>query len=239
MKTHPAQKSLPVTLASRHTFSDFITGDNQELLSTLTTMNTATTPQQLMLWGEEAVGKTHLLHACCRHFQQHNQPSLFLNETSISSLSLTLIQELHAVALICIDNLDKVVSSPQYEELLFALYNKYYLHAHIIIASPLHPRDLRCKMADLYSRLQCFIAIKVKPPGGDDLMTVVSQVAEQRGIEITDTTLRYLMNHGHRDLTILLNLIDYCEGQAFNSRRLTIPMVRNFFQRVDSLGELN
>ncbi|NRA62799.1 MAG: DnaA regulatory inactivator Hda, partial [Psychrobium sp.] len=152
--SNPRQLSLPVYLPDDETFSSFYPANNEELLAMMSSITDDDSCQFVYLWGGAKSGKTHLLHACCAQAQQRGQNTFYIPFEMYASMSGAVLEDLHKLPLICLDNIDQVAGNPLWEEALFDLYNRVKESGGKLVASATHsPTQNGFKLPDLVSRL--------------------------------------------------------------------------------------
>ncbi|VFM95839.1 MAG: DnaA regulatory inactivator Hda [Candidatus Kentron sp. G] len=75
----PKQIPLPIGLESEPSFTNFITGQNQEIQASLGDSARGAGDRVVFLWGESGTGKTHLLKAVCREARRQNRKAVYLS----------------------------------------------------------------------------------------------------------------------------------------------------------------
>ena len=103
------QLSLRIDLRDNATFDNFFLGKNTQLVQTLKQAIETTHERFYYLWGgPEAVGRTHLLQACCHDAAQQEKSAIYLPLSELINLNPVLLMDLEHQAVICIDDLDLI-----------------------------------------------------------------------------------------------------------------------------------
>lgn len=72
------QLPLPISLSPRATFTNFITGLNSEAVTCLQNLYESRSELQVLIWGSESRGKTHLLQALCHQLAEKNKNAVYI-----------------------------------------------------------------------------------------------------------------------------------------------------------------
>lgn len=226
--SNPQQLSLPVYLPDDETFNSFYPGENDEMLAFLSKLSNNDDGNFVYLWGAPKSGKTHLLHACCAAAQQQNLTTFYIPFELFPSMSCAVLEDLHRVSLICLDNIEQVAGNPMWEEALFDLYNRVKETGGKLLVSANHaPGQSRFNLPDLVSRLSWGLSYHVKPMSDDDKLISMQLRAEARGLVLADDVGRYLFNRLDRDLRTLFDTLDRLDKASMQAqRKLTIPFIK-------------
>jgi DnaA family protein len=82
-------------------------------------------------------------------------------------------------------------------------------------------------LADLRSRLQLCVSFEIVENDDAAKATIMRARAEQRGIELKDEVMQYIMLRNSRNLHDLMAILDKLDTLSLaEQRRVTIPFVR-------------
>ncbi|NOQ90065.1 MAG: hypothetical protein GQ549_03875, partial [Gammaproteobacteria bacterium] len=112
---HP-QLPLGFEAGELFTFDSFVAGNNavavgiaqqtalamQEGLDVQADAN----EKQLYFWGDNGLGKSHLLQACCNAAAKNQRTVCYLTQAEILNQSVDMFDGLEQVELICLDDID-------------------------------------------------------------------------------------------------------------------------------------
>ncbi len=224
---HP---QLPLTFehSDSKTFETFFVGKNSLLLDRLQLFaNDADHDQQLMVWGSQRAGKTHLLNACCHAaagvgFRVAFLPAEFINSPQV-------FDGLEGCNMVCVDDVDRIPRSRELEIGLFSLINAMRQNGQrLIFSSGCGPTDLTTLLPDLRTRLGWGATYSVQPLDVSEVRAALDAAATRAGLSIDDTVIDYLLNNFARDVeTQLDNLKKLDTASMQTQRRITIPLVRD------------
>ena len=188
------------------TFDNFIIGDNKKLYSSL--QNIIDTDQLILIYGNN----TFL-----------DSVTLIDSKSKLSNLVSPDFYEL-----LVIDDLDKLISSKQDEESLFNLINNQILYKKpVVISSSKDVNDCGIQLKDLSSRLLSDKIFTISDLSDSDKIDMMTLYCSQRGLEVHEKVLQYIMNNCSRDLYFLCALIKNLDIVSLSMRRkITIPFIK-------------
>lgn len=227
MTFQPMQLSLGVSLQDDLHFDNFLAGQNSAVLAQLQGLFTPEeeTFRFVYLWGSEDSGKTHLLKAVFQQAKQLSKTTCYLNLAQEAKAEvLTSISS----KVVCIDNLQAVAGQAAWEEGLFHLFNRIREQQGLLVFSALSgPSHLGIVLPDLLSRLSWGLTYHLQALQDDEKLLAFKLRARQRGMDVPDEVIRYLIHRSPRKLSGLFALLDVLdEASLKEQRKLTIPFVR-------------
>jgi DnaA family protein len=183
----------------------------------------------LFLRGPAGTGRTHLLQAACREIHNAGLGAMYvpLGEASIVP---ALLEDLEGVALVCLDDVERIAGNEEWERALFALVERLRVAGGMLVAAGARPpRELGLKLPDLATRLGWGAVYALRPLDDAGRIGAVQLRARNRGLEMPDDVARYILARYPRDLDSLFALLDRLDTASFaEQRRLTIPFLRRF-----------
>lgn len=180
--------------------------------------------QLTWLWGGNGVGKSHLLQAFCHE----HADAIYLPADKLLDHEPGVLASLQGSELLVLDDIDALAGKPAWEEQLFALWRDVLTSGTAVLcAATLPPAQTAFALADLRSRLQLALVYEVRALADDGKAVVLVERARQRGIELKEEVVQFIMMRAPRNLHELLALLDQLDRQALaEQRRLTIPFVK-------------
>ncbi|MDX2347147.1 MAG: DnaA/Hda family protein, partial [Legionella sp.] len=154
---------------------------------------------------------------------------IYLPLDTLKTWDPSILSDLDAHRLFCIDALDAVMGLPAWEEALFHLYNRIRDSAEstLIIASRTSPRQANIQLPDLQSRLNSGLVMQVQALSDTDKTQTLSIAAKRRGFELSPSAAQFLVHRSARnmhDLHALLDRLDHASLVA--QRKITIPFIK-------------
>ncbi|KGJ88724.1 DnaA regulatory inactivator Hda [Thalassotalea sp. ND16A] len=224
------QLPLAVHLPDDETFDSFFAINSGAILGQLKAFiqHPAKTTNGFYLFGQESVGKSHLLHASCAYASQLGLSSLCLSLSEIKHLSVEVLANLEHVDLICLDDLHLIAGNKQWQQGIFDLYNRVIENnKKLIIAGNNSANSLLITLPDLVSRITWGYTEQIKPLSDSDKIKALQLHAKLRGIEMNDETVKFLLNRLSRDMNHLLESLDILDKASIKAqRKITIPFIK-------------
>jgi len=169
------QMPLTIPWNTRFSLTNFIAGENTELIAKLRQSVLADEGQFVFLWGSQGVGKTHLLQAVCREAREQKHASMYLSLPQ-EGVTAGILEGLSAFRVVCLDNVHQVAGDAAWEQALFDFYNRMQDQHGVLVMAGLHrPAECGFQLADLLSRLQWGLLYPLFPPDDEDKLKVLAQ----------------------------------------------------------------
>lgn len=185
--------------------------------------------QFLYLWGGSGTGKSHLLLAIAERLQLESKQVVYLPMTAlIDKPSAEVLLSLEKVDVVCIDDLEVISSSPQWQEDLFHCFNRLQsTQCKLLIAAKNNPSNLTITLADLRSRLSTGLIYQLDRLNDKDSANALIVQAKTRGLEMPVEVAHYLLRHFSRDMAEQMTLLQTLDNASMAAqRRLTVPFVK-------------
>lgn len=222
------QLALDLQLRESYTFDNYISGDNALVVSMLKQMATAGGEQQLFIWGEQFLGKSHLLQATCQLAGSQQHSISYLPLSLMLHYSVDVLDGLEQIDLVCIDDVQLLEGQALWQEKIFDLINRMREHRKsLVFASRLPPNDLTLGLEDVRSRLNWGPVMQIKPPNDEQKQQALQMRAQMRGFELPDAVAVFMLKNYSRDLAGLFEKLEQLDkASLMQQKRLTIPFVK-------------
>lgn len=222
------QLPLAIQRNEEATFADFCWGGNALAHQQIQLSQTGCGERLFYFWGSVGCGKSHLLQACCQAVASP-QRAIYLPLKLLLECGPPILDGLDEQHWISIDDLDVIAGDAAWEEALFHLYNRIRDNGQttLIISSHLAPSNIPIRLPDLRSRLSWGLVFQLYELNDSDKLNTLIRHANNRGLELSLSVGRFLINRCSRnmhDLTVLLNRLD--KASLIAQRRITIPFVK-------------
>jgi DnaA family protein len=223
-----SQLALNIQLRDDATLASYYPGDNHEAVDAVTKLSTGKGESFIYLWGKPGVGRTHLLQSACVAATNLGVSSVYIPFESNQKTTIQSLQNIDAVTLVCLDNINWIVGQPEWEEAVFHLFNGIRSkQGSLLIAADCTPQQLPIHLPDLKSRLTWGIVYHLHPLSDDQKLSAIQLRAHQRGIQLDDTVGRFLLTRCGRTMFELFQLLEQLDAASLTQqRRLTIPFVK-------------
>lgn len=220
------QLALGVKLRANAVFASFSPGPNGEILATLK----GASRDPVWLWGSRGCGKTHLLQSVC---VESGGPAAYLPLERTFALPPAALQGFANCSVLCLDDVDAVAGDLEWERGLFRLFNEAAeCGSRLIFAAAAAPRQIGWRLDDWRSRAAACAVYHVRELDESGRAEALRLRAAQRGLQLPQETLEYLMKRMPRDLPSLLDILDELdEASLVAQRRLTIPFIRDALEK--------
>ncbi len=223
------QLPLALSIQPSASFENFHAGKNHEVVTFLLSCSTGESNiNSVYLWGEKAIGKTHLLHALCLQFDQQDQRAAYIPLQDHAELAPSMLDGLEMYALICIDDLHAIAGNASWENALFHLYNRIDGQRALLVVTGKQSLDhIDLQLADLKSCLTGRHVYQLSELDDTEKALALQKRAKERGLELLSQVSKYLLSRYPGDLTDLLVLLDDLDKASLaEQRKLTIPFIK-------------
>lgn len=223
----PQQLTLSVGLRDDATLANYYSHHNDLAVQAIEGLAGGADEPFVFLWGESGAGCSHLLQAAC-HSAGQNQRSAFYLPLDLLQQGPELLDGLDQLDLVCIDQIQRVIGDPVWEEALFHFFNRIRDAGNsLLIAADAAPRQLRVALPDLASRLSWGLAFRVQALDDDGKLAALRARAHDRGIELSDEVSQFILHRSPRQTGEIFALLDRLDQASLSEqRKVTIPFVK-------------
>ena len=225
-----AQLALPVQLQQTPAFDNFFAGPNIEIVQTLRDISSAGARSPVFavwLYGGGASGKTHLLRAAALAAGQRAQ-YLTLKEPALRQPDRLALQALVEAPLLALDDVDAALDDRDAALALLRLIDRRRSFGlPLLLAAGAPPSRLNIELQDLATRLSAMALLGIKPLRGADRRELLRLHAHQRGLELPEDAIAWLLAHLRRDAGTLIAALEELDRATLSAkRRPTLPFVQ-------------
>lgn len=186
------------------------------------------------LFGANGVGRSHLLQAACR-----DMAAIYLPLTELKNENPAAVCEgLEYADIVCLDDIDAVLTERAWCEQLFHLYNRLLAaDKKLLVSAQTSATALQCVLPDLQSRLSWGGVFRVHALDDAGTAEALKIRAHERGFDLADDVIAYILSRHARDMDTLLALLHTLDLSSLaEHKRITIPFVRRFFDVAGGAG---
>ena len=231
-KAPRAQLLLGFPRHDMYTFESYIPGRNQDVLDVL--QDTAKGPgrDNIYLWAGRGAGKTHLLQATCNLAVRAGLSCACIPLMQIDDFTPALFSSLEELDLVCLDDVDELAGRDAWELALFDLFNRLKdTQTPLVVSAARSPKGSLVRLPDLKSRLSWGLCYHLQPLGDSENVTALKQRARERGFDLSDQVVEYLIKRVERDTRNLFRWLDRLDRQSLEAQRnLTVDFVKKILE---------
>jgi DnaA family protein len=222
---HP-QLTLSLGIVPSHSFETFFIGrGSANACATLKAFcNNEIEDMQLFFWGEQHVGKSHLLSAACQQLASEGFNVAYLTGEQCSHDDA--LQGLENSDLFCLDDVHLLRTDA--EEALFHCINRCRDYGtRLLFTSAIAHDQLTITLADLKTRLSWGPIYHLQPLADDELHAAVAHMLKARSMTVGDDVIDYILRRFPRDIAQLKQLVDKLDTESMSAhRKVTIPLIK-------------
>ena len=220
------QLTLNIQLKDEFSFNNFNTENNLETVSFLKNIET-NKEKFIYIWGHKHSGRSHLIQATCQKAKQNNLSIYYLPLKIKNTLSTKILENLENLDLVCFDDIDCIAKDNSWEEVFFYTFNKLLeSNTRIIISAKSIPNKIDFSLKDIQSRLNLALIFKINNLTKDAKAEVLSTRAKARGMNLSTSACKYLVNT-YFDIKSLLSTLDKLDKISLRDQhKLTIPFIK-------------
>lgn len=222
------QLLLDISTQKTPTLAAFVTGKNEELIQQLHHVALRESSEHFIyLWGEGAVGKTHLLRALAqfspaRYITPDASEADFLYDPAIT---LYLLDDCNALSA------EKQIAA-------FHLFNHVRTNGRFLVSTGKTSPSLLPLRDDLKSRLAWGLAYCIHGLTDEEKTDALKKIAQERGFTLAQDVLPYLITHYPRDMHSLSIILDALDRYSLQTKRaITLPLLREMMQKTEKNHE--
>ncbi len=234
MFKEPGQIPLQFGHYQQFDFDSFIAGENTEVITQLRKVATNHAQHHIYLWGDDGLGKSHLLQAACKLASENQLQVAYVPLSMINEFSPVMLHDLGMLDLVCVDDLDCLKGDVSWQQSMVWLYNELRDSRHsLIMAASVKPKRLSLDLQDLQSRLEWDLVLQLKPPDEVTKINILKDRAKARAFELPDDVIEYMIRRVNRDLPSLIMLLDRIDHASLaEKRRVTVPLIKKVLDRL-------
>jgi DnaA family protein len=219
------QIALDIGLRTPPTLDNYFPGPNAAALAHLQQWLPArsdTAPTYV--WGPEGSGKTHLLQAAMAGLRAQGHTVGYLNSETQEPAAFD-----ESWAAVVMDDVHLYGDALQHTAFSWFV-QAHTLQRPVLAAGRLAPVDLALR-EDLRTRLGWGHVLGLQLLDEAQSRAVLRQVADARGLVLSDEVMDFTLRRFSRDLGSLMQLLDGLDRYALQTQRaLTIPLVKSMLE---------
>ncbi len=222
----PKQLTFPWNTVNKSSLESFYASkDNLHVVSIL---KDKTFQDDLFIFGSKESGKTYLLQAMCNSYSSLNKSSLYIPLKKAMGYGTEIFESLENIQLICLDGIENVISTIEWEKAIFNLINKTLISkSRLIITSSEDLQSLNFVLPDLESRLRKIESYELTPIQDKDILDALKYISKLKSINLGDKEARYLVTYAQRNISNLVHILESLDQLSMEmKRKITIPLIK-------------
>ncbi|KXW56379.1 DnaA regulatory inactivator Hda [Ferrovum sp. PN-J185] len=214
------QLVLEIPPLHQPSLDNFVIGNNAETISLLFNWLSGEGEQIIYLWGEEGIGKSHLLMALHEKLQSTQQSVQFVKITEG-----TLFDECKDQFLL-IDDVHKLSRAGAIS--LFNRFNERREQQLSLLVSGDAPPHQLPLLPDLATRLSWGLVLRLHALSDEEKIKALQQHAHNLGFHLPQELAWYLLQRWQRDIRSLLQVLEELNRWSLSLHKpITMPLIRD------------
>ena len=241
-------------LNSKYTFENFVEGECNKFPRSagmaIAKKPGGTAFNPLVIYGDVALGKTHLSHAIGNEILKRSPDNQVLYVT-IEKFTNQVIQAIKShsvndfmnfyqmVDTLIVDDIQFLAGRPKTQDLFFNIFNQLHQAGkQIILTSDRAPKDLTDVENRLISRFKWGLVADLRAPDFETRMKILSAKLDEQGLELSEEIKEYICNNIKNNIRELEGVILSLVAQsAFNRVKIDIRLVRDVIRQFVSQAD--
>ena len=227
--SEPKQSVIPLSVGKQNVFDSFQSEDNQHLVEQLKSLIRGDRDSSILsFYGPKSCGKTHLLEACCNYAESLGRTAHYINGGVLQENEL-IMPAAGENQVFCLDDLQLLLGHTDLQLTLLTLYEAVAgSDSGLIVAADKPLSKIGLELNDLTSRLSIGGTYGLQPLGENARIEALKKSALNRGFELPDSVVNFIMTHCDRDPAALFALLDKIDNLSLaQKRRITVPFVKS------------
>ena len=227
-----AKKVKPGNCLSRHTFENFVVGEENRYAYTAT-QTTAESPglyNPLYIYGGTGTGKTHLLQSVAHYAvdKDHGTRVRYITcEEFLNNYVDSLRNKKHSefrtfvrdIDILLVDDVHMLANKTQLQEEFFNTFNSLYnQNKQIILTSDKPPSEIKGLESRLVSRFESGVTTEISIPGFETRLAILRMMQEEHLVKLSDEVLQFIANNIHSSVRrlqgALFRLVAYASAMS-------------------------
>lgn len=234
-KTRTNKKVKPGNCLSRHTFDNFVVGEENRYAyaAALTAAESSGLYNPLYIYGGTGTGKTHLLQAVAHHALEHDPGTrvrYITCEEFLNNYVDSLRNKKHCefrtfvrnIDILLVDDVHMLGNKTQLQEEFFNTFNSLYnQNKQIILTSDKQPSEIKGLEARLVSRFESGVTTEISLPGFETRLAILRMMQEEHLVKLNDEVLQFIATNIHSSVRrlqgALFRLVAFASAMAVNN----------------------
>ena len=217
--SNPRQLALQIQINERASLNNFfVSKNNNKTIQVLKNiLFSSDSGAQIFIDDLGSNGKSYLLQAICNDFSNSNNSSIYIPMKEAINLDTSILEGVSELNLICIDDVDQINKTREWEIALFNLINECYEKECLLLFSG-SINKLEA-IPDLVSRIKKMEILRLEAIDDDELLEATQAISKNLNIEISDKNLNYLINNSRRDIKTIFRTLSKLEKESLERKK--------------------
>jgi len=217
--SNPRQLALQIQINERASLNNFfVSKNNNKTIQVLKNiLFSSDSGAQIFIDDLGSNGKSYLLQAICNDFSNSNNSSIYIPMKEAINLDTSILEGVSELNLICIDDVDQINKTREWEIALFNLINECYEKECLLLFSG-SINKLEA-IPDLVSRIKKMEILRLEAIDDDELLEATQAISKNLNIEISDKNLNYLINNSRRDIKTIFRTLSQLEKESLERKK--------------------
>ena len=209
------QLTLPLEAHGIFTRENFHIGVNQELFTNLFG------PDNLWLYGDSAVGKTHAAHILVAELEH----AILVSDAEYE------LNGLEAFGIVVLDRIEQWIGNESKEKSVFGLYEQLMREQHrLILISRSNVEALSFVLPDLKSRVSMFSRYRMLPLPSTKQLIFLQDLVARTGARLSVEVARFVLRHLTRSQAELVRVMTRLNQESIaRNRHISVPLIKELF----------
>lgn len=245
--TPPKHSFDTSNLHPKYTFDKLIVGNSNNFAFAAAQgiiKNPGLSYNPFFIWGGVGVGKTHLMQAIGHELLKNNSslkvkyfPAETFGNELISSLKSKNINQFkdryRNLDCILVDDIQFIAGKEYIQEEFFHTFNALHMAGkQVVLTSDRKPADIKGLEDRLVSRFMGGLTVDIQPPDYEMRSAIISQKAQEKGINIVPEAVQYLADHIQSNTRDIEGKVQEVAVLSLSQKypEVTLEFVENYFQ---------
>ena len=215
---NPRQLALQIQINERASLNNFfVSKNNDKTIQILKDLLNSKNGVQIFIDDLGSNGKSYLLQAICNDFSNSNNSSIYIPMKEAINLDTSILEGVSELNLICIDDVDLINKTREWEIALFNLINECYeKECRLLLSGSINKLEA---IPDLVSRIKKMEILRLEAINDDELLEATQAISKNLNIKISDKNLNYLMNNSRRDIKTIFRTLSQLEKESLERKK--------------------
>ncbi len=244
----PAQKRIHNGINPRHTFENFVVGEENRYAhaAAMTAAGTPGAYNPLYIYGGTGLGKTHLLQAVANETLNRNpnaQIEYVTCEEFLNCYVDSLQQRKHSefrnrfrtADVLLVDDVHQLANKAQLQEEFFNTFNTlFHKNSQIILTSDKQPSEIAGLEKRLVTRFESGVAVEITAPSFETRLAILKMKQESHLVKFGDDILNFIASNVRSSIRILegalIRLVAY--SSVTRDRAVTLKTAEQLLKKL-------